>query len=84
MSTYIVASVLFPPPYAVLLRPIELLQDGVLVENVGASLHRIVIGFIRRIAHRHPDRAGHRQLSAGPEDPGTMDRIPALHPFRRR
>ena len=31
VSTYVVASVLFPPPYAVLLRFIELLQDGVLL-----------------------------------------------------
>jgi len=46
VAVYVVASVLFPPPYAVLLRAIELLQDGVLVENVGASLQRIIIGFI--------------------------------------
>jgi len=46
VAVYVVASVLFPPPYAVLLRGIELLQDGTLEENIGASLQRIVIGFI--------------------------------------
>ena len=46
VAVYGVASVLFPPPYAVLLRAIELLQDGTLAENVWASLHRIIIGFV--------------------------------------
>ena len=46
VAVYVVASVLFPPPYAVLLRAIELLKDGVLVENVGASLQRIILGFV--------------------------------------
>lgn len=46
VSAYVIASVLFPTPYEVLLRFIELLQEGVLLENIGASLHRIVIGFI--------------------------------------
>jgi ABC-type nitrate/sulfonate/bicarbonate transport system permease component len=46
VAVYGVASVLFPPPYAVLVRAIELLQDGTLQENIGASLQRIVIGFI--------------------------------------
>jgi len=46
VATYVVASVLFPPPLAVLVRAIELLQDGTLATNIGASLQRIVIGFI--------------------------------------
>jgi NitT/TauT family transport system permease protein len=46
VAVYVVASVLFPPPYAVLLRGIELFQDGTLQDNVGISLQRIVIGFV--------------------------------------
>jgi NitT/TauT family transport system permease protein len=46
VAVYVVASVLFPPPYAVLLRGIELFEDGTLQVNVGASLQRIVIGFV--------------------------------------
>ena len=46
VAVYVVASVLFPPPYAVLLRGIELFQDGTLQANVGISLQRIVIGFV--------------------------------------
>jgi NitT/TauT family transport system permease protein len=46
VAVYVVASVLFPPPYAVLLRGIELFEDGTLQANVGISLQRIVIGFM--------------------------------------
>jgi NitT/TauT family transport system permease protein len=46
VAVYVVGSVLFPPPYAVLLRGIELFEDGTLQVNVGASLQRIVIGFV--------------------------------------
>ena len=45
-AVYIVASVLFPPPFQVLLRGIELFQDGTLQANVGISLQRIAIGFV--------------------------------------
>ncbi len=44
-AVYVVGSVLFPPPYAVLVRAIALIQDGSLLENVSISLQRIVIGF---------------------------------------
>jgi NitT/TauT family transport system permease protein len=46
VAVYVVASVLFPPPTAVLLRAIALWQDGTLQENIGVSLRRIVIGFV--------------------------------------
>ncbi len=45
-AVYVVASVLFPPPYAVLVRAIALIEDGSLAQNVGISLQRIVIGFV--------------------------------------
>ncbi len=44
-STYLVASVLFPPPWQVILKAIELAYDGILGENVAISLQRIMIGF---------------------------------------
>jgi ABC-type nitrate/sulfonate/bicarbonate transport system permease component len=44
-ATYIVPSVLFPPPLTVLYKAIALIQDGTLIENVWASLQRILIGF---------------------------------------
>jgi len=44
-SVYLVHSVLFPPPGPVLWRAIEMIEDGSLFEQVGASLQRILIGF---------------------------------------
>lgn len=44
-STYIVRSVLFPPPLAVLSKAVTLTLDGSLPENIAFSLRRIVIGF---------------------------------------
>jgi NitT/TauT family transport system permease protein len=46
VATYLVASVLFPPPLAVARRAAELIADGSLVENVAVSLRRIAIGFV--------------------------------------
>ena len=45
VATYVVASVLFPPPLAVLVRGVAMLRDGSLEENIGVSMQRIVIGF---------------------------------------
>jgi ABC-type nitrate/sulfonate/bicarbonate transport system permease component len=45
VAVYVVASVLFPPPFAVAVRAVELFRDGTLGENIGISLQRIVIGF---------------------------------------
>jgi ABC-type nitrate/sulfonate/bicarbonate transport system permease component len=45
-STWLVGSVLFPPPWQVVTKAIELIQDGTLGEQVGASLSRILIGFV--------------------------------------
>jgi len=45
-STWLVGSVLFPPPWQVVVKAIELIQDGTLGEQVGASLSRILIGFV--------------------------------------
>jgi ABC-type nitrate/sulfonate/bicarbonate transport system permease component len=45
-STWLVGSVLFPPPWQVVMKAIELIQDGTLGEQVGASLSRILIGFV--------------------------------------
>ena len=44
-ATYVVPSVLFSPPLAVLDKLIELARSGVLAEHVGVSLRRILIGF---------------------------------------
>ncbi len=44
-STYIVHSVLFPQPIKVLIKAIELLKDGSLIENMVVSLRRIFIGY---------------------------------------
>jgi NitT/TauT family transport system permease protein len=44
-SSWIVPSVLFPTPWKVALKTIELAQDGTLWEQVSASLGRIVSGF---------------------------------------
>jgi len=44
-STYIVRSVLFPPPLVVLSKAVKLALDGSLLDNVAVSLRRIVIGF---------------------------------------
>ena len=45
VATYVVASVLFPPPLAVLVRGAAMLRDGSLEDNIGVSMQRIVIGF---------------------------------------
>jgi NitT/TauT family transport system permease protein len=44
-ATYVVPSVLFSPPLAVLAKLVELTRSGVLLEHVGVSLQRILIGF---------------------------------------
>src|SRR5436190_15060041 len=44
-STWLLSSVLFPPPWKVVLKAIELAQDGTLWEQVSASLGRIAAGF---------------------------------------
>lgn len=46
MSVWVVDSVLFPPPLAVLRRAVVLLQDGSLLENISVSMRRIAIGFL--------------------------------------
>ncbi|MGV6874214.1 ABC transporter permease [Pseudochelatococcus sp. B33] len=45
-SDYVVRSILFPPPGQVLVKWVELLGNGVLVENALASLKRIAVGFL--------------------------------------
>jgi NitT/TauT family transport system permease protein len=45
-STWIVPSVLFPTPWKVLLKGIELAEDGTLWEQASASLARIATGFV--------------------------------------
>lgn len=45
-SEYVVRSILFPPPATVLVKWVELLANGVLVEHAAASLKRIGIGFL--------------------------------------
>jgi NitT/TauT family transport system permease protein len=44
-STWILSSVLFPPPWKVFLKAIELAEDGTLWEQASASLGRIATGF---------------------------------------
>ena len=45
-SLYVVSSVLFPPPTVVLRKGLTLVQNGVLVEHLSASVRRILTGFI--------------------------------------
>lgn len=45
-SVYLIDSVLFPPPLPVLKKAVVLIGNGVLFEHIGASLQRIVSGFL--------------------------------------
>jgi len=45
-ATWIIPSVLFPPPWQVILKAVELAEDGTLWEQSSASLARIAIGFV--------------------------------------
>jgi NitT/TauT family transport system permease protein len=45
-SAYLVSSVLFPPPLVVFRKGWTLVKNGVLIENLSASLERILVGFI--------------------------------------
>lgn len=45
-STWLLSTVLFPPPLRVMAKAIELAQDGSLGANVIVSLTRILVGFI--------------------------------------
>jgi NitT/TauT family transport system permease protein len=45
VATLLVRSVLFPSPWAVSVEIVKLLENGVLLENIGASLKRILSGF---------------------------------------
>jgi NitT/TauT family transport system permease protein len=46
LATFVVPSVLFPPPGRVLARGIVLASNGELFKHVAASLNRILIGFV--------------------------------------
>jgi NitT/TauT family transport system permease protein len=46
VSVYIVRSILFPPPLPVFIRGMQLIENGTLVTQIGASLERIMIGFV--------------------------------------
>ena len=45
-ATFIVGSVRFPPPARVLIRAYELIQEGILQEQVAVSMRRILTGFL--------------------------------------
>jgi ABC-type nitrate/sulfonate/bicarbonate transport system permease component len=45
-ATFLLSSVLFPTPWKVVLKAIELAQDGTLWEQASASLARIASGFV--------------------------------------
>src|SRR5262245_12671908 len=45
-SRCLVSSVLFPPPTVVFKKALLLLRNGVLVENLSASMQRILVGFV--------------------------------------
>src|SRR5262245_53894195 len=45
-STYLVGSVLFPPPSVVVKKGVGLMKNGVLFQHLSASLQRILAGFI--------------------------------------
>ena len=44
-ATYLMNSVLFPPPGRVVLKAIELAENGVLEEQIAVSMRRILLGF---------------------------------------
>jgi ABC-type nitrate/sulfonate/bicarbonate transport system permease component len=44
-AVYVVGSVLFPPPWRVAVKAVELAQEGILAEQVAVSMQRILIGF---------------------------------------
>lgn len=44
-AVYLVQSVLFPPPIPVLIKAGDLISNGVLFDQIGASLWRIIAGF---------------------------------------
>jgi ABC-type nitrate/sulfonate/bicarbonate transport system permease component len=46
VAVYVVRSVLFPSPIPVFARAIVLIENGVLIEQISASLQRIVVGFV--------------------------------------
>jgi len=45
-AVYVVGSVLFPPPLKVAAKGVELAQEGILWEQIGVSLGRILAGFL--------------------------------------
>ena len=45
-AVYLVGSVLFPPPAVVLRKAVVLLENGVLIQHLWASIQRILAGFI--------------------------------------
>jgi len=44
-ATYLMNSVLFPPPWRVVLKAIELAESGVLEAQIAVSMRRILLGF---------------------------------------
>jgi len=44
-ATYLMNSVLFPPPWRVVLKAIELAENGVLEAQIAVSMRRILLGF---------------------------------------
>jgi NitT/TauT family transport system permease protein len=46
VSTYLIQSILFPPPLAVFVQLAKLIEDGTLIDNIAASLKRILSGFV--------------------------------------
>jgi NitT/TauT family transport system permease protein len=46
VAIYVVKSILFPPPIAVFVELVKLIENGTLLENIGASLKRILSGFV--------------------------------------
>jgi NitT/TauT family transport system permease protein len=46
IAVYAVHSVLFPPPLPVARRAIEVIEDGTLLVQIGASVQRIIAGFL--------------------------------------
>ena len=46
ISVYLVRSILFPSPLIVFVQLTKLIENGTLIDNVGASLQRILSGFL--------------------------------------
>ncbi len=84
-ATYLMNSVLFPPPGRVVLKAIELAGNGMLETQIAVSMRRILLGFAGGSAIGIPVGLA---IGSFPDRCGgcfrTLYRVLPLHPWRRR